>query len=299
LFDRAFVAIRTLDRQIQADHLGPAEVSNHQADGHHRPSRVLLERHGGVMSKHQANDSKADRRGFLKMVGAAGAATALPFSDTAQAAEKTRASAHAAHNHVAKAASRQGAVGYQFFNVNESAFIETAVDTLIPKDSVGPGAAELGVAIYIDRQMAGAFGKGDRLYLDGPFGEGTPEQGNQLAMTPAELIRAGIADVNEYTRKTYAKSFDLLPNEDRIATMVELDKKKLNLPTVPAEAFFTLLLQLTVEGYFADPMYGGNKDKSSWKMIGFPGADAMYMDKIEPFRNKPYTAAPKGIADLI
>ena len=53
--------------------------------------------------------------------------------------------------------------GYQFFNTLESAFIEAAVDTLIPSDAVGPGRQELGVASYIDRQMAGGYGKGDRL----------------------------------------------------------------------------------------------------------------------------------------
>jgi gluconate 2-dehydrogenase gamma chain len=68
---------------------------------------------------------------------------------------------------------------------------------------------------------------------------------------------------------------------------------------VPTDTFFNLLLQLTVEGYFADPMYGGNKNKASWKMIGFPGATAMYADKIEPFRNRPYTAEPMSIQDLI
>ncbi|RVA51941.1 gluconate 2-dehydrogenase subunit 3 family protein, partial [Mesorhizobium sp. M7A.F.Ca.US.001.01.1.1] len=172
-------------------------------------------------------------------------------------------------------------------------------DTLIPSDSTGPGAKELGVAIYIDRQMAGGYGKGDRLYLEGPFGEGTPEQGYQLPMTPSELIRAGIADVSAYVQKNHKSTFDGLSAKDRAAVMTELDGKKVELPTVPTATFFGLLLQLTVEGYLADPMYGGNKDRAAWKMIGFPGADAMYMDKIEPFRNKLYTAEPKGIQDLV
>ena len=94
---------------------------------------------------------------------------------------------HKAHDPVTTTGSHAISAGYQFFNINEFAFIELAVDTLIPKDSVGPGAAELGVATYIDRQMAGGYGKGDRLYLEGPFGEGTPQQGYQLPMT---LFRA-------------------------------------------------------------------------------------------------------------
>lgn len=253
------------------------------------------------MSMREKNQSDVGRRDFLKLFGAAGAAAGtLPLGGSASADDVTKVAADVTRNHAtAVVGSRAGDSGYQFFNVDESAFIEAAVDTLIANDSTGPGAKELGVATYIDRQMASGYGKGDRLYLDGPFAEGTPEQGYQLSMTPSELIRAGIADVGAYAREKYKTGFEALSAEDRIAVMTDLDNKKVELPTVPAATFFGLLLQLTIEGYFADPMYGGNKDKAAWKMIGFPGADAMYMDKIEPFRNKPYAAEPKGIQDLI
>jgi gluconate 2-dehydrogenase gamma chain len=243
------------------------------------------------MSKTMEGDNGADRREFLKLVGVAGAASAIPFADAASGAEM--------HDHAHNSAtSRSASSGYEFLNTNESAFIEAAVDTLIPADAVGPGAVEVGVAIYIDRQMAGAYGKGDRLYLNGPFGEGSPQQGYQLAMTPSELIRIGIADVNDHTQKTFNGAFDSLSHTERNAVMAELDGRKVDLPNVPTEAFFGILLQLTIEGYFADPLYGGNKNKASWKMIGFPGARAMYMDKIEPFRNRVYTAEPLSIQDL-
>ncbi len=243
---------------------------------------------------------RADRRKFLKLVGVAGAAAStLPISAPASACEQSGAIQRTAQHEGGSGGLRATVVSYQFFNASESAFIEAAVDTLVPADPIGPGAAALGVAGYIDQQMAGSYGKGDRLYLEGPFGEGTPQQGYQLQMTPAELIRAGIADVNNYARQKHKDTFDLLSATDRVSVMSDLDRKKLELPTVPTDAFFNLLLQLTVEGYFADPMYGGNKNKASWKMIGFPGATAMYMDKIEPFRNRPYTAEPMGIQDLI
>ena len=45
-----------------------------------------------------------------------------------------------------------------------------------------------------------------------------------------------------------------------------------------AKAFFKQLLLNTQEGFFADPMYGGNKDMAAWKMIGFPGARYDYRD---------------------
>ncbi|TIP22631.1 MAG: twin-arginine translocation signal domain-containing protein [Mesorhizobium sp.] len=253
------------------------------------------------MSTRDKSQGDVGRRDFLKLFGAAGAAAStLPLGGSASAGEMVAPATGKPRHHSTDAAkSHAGDWGYEFFNVDESGFIEAAVDTLIPSDSTGPGAKELGVAIYIDRQMAGGYGKGDRLYLEGPFGEGTPEQGYQLPMTPSELIRAGIADVSVYVQKNHKSTFDGLSEKDRAAVMADLDSKKVELPTVPTATFFGLLLQLTIEGYFADPMYGGNKGRAAWKMIGFPGADAMYMDKIEPFRNKPYTAEPKGIQDLI
>ncbi|MER8688722.1 gluconate 2-dehydrogenase subunit 3 family protein [Mesorhizobium sp. M1136] len=253
------------------------------------------------MSTREKSQGDVGRRDFLKLFGAAGAAAStLPLGGSASADEMVAATAGKPLHHVTDATKPYaGDSGYEFFNVNESAFVEAAVDTLIPSDSTGPGAKELGVAIYIDRQMAGGYGKGDRLYLEGPFGEGTPEQGYQLPMTPSELIRAGIADVSTYVQKNHKSTFNGLSAKDRAAVIADLDGQKIELPTVPTAHFFGLLLQLTIEGYFADPMYGGNKDSAAWKMIGFPGADAMYMDKIEPFRNKPYTAEPKGIQDLI
>jgi gluconate 2-dehydrogenase gamma chain len=251
------------------------------------------------MSKKAEQDTEADRRGFLKLVGVVGTAGALPFSGPASSAERAPAPT-TAHAHAPKpTVSRPASVGYQFLNVNETAFIEAAIDTLIPTDALGPGALEAGVAIYIDRQMAGGFGKGDRMYLEGPFSEGLPQQGYQLAMTPSELIRTGIADVNGHTQQRFSKTFDSLSNAERAVVMAELDGRKVELPNVPAGTFFDLLLQLTVEGYFADPLYGGNKNKAAWKMIGFPGASAMYADKIQPFRNKPYTTEPLGIQDLV
>lgn len=249
------------------------------------------------MSKENEDDSTADRRHFLKLIGVAGAAVGTLPLGGATAAVDTAVHGHAGHAPAA-AASRPASAGYEFFNTNESAFVEAVIDTLIPHDAVGPGALELGVATYIDRQMAGSYGKGDRLYVEGPFGEGTPQQGYQLPLTPSELIRIGIADVNDHTKKKYKKTFDLLSAEERAAVVTELDGRKIELANVPTETFFGLLLGLTTEGYFADPMYGGNANKAAWKMIGFPGASAMYMDEIEPFRNKPYTAEPKGIQDL-
>ena len=250
--------------------------------------------------------NRVDRRNFLKVVGvagtmpiAAGSAAAGTMSGMTMADNNTAPPpAPAAAGDAAPAAAIPN-TGYQFFNGNESAFIEAAVDMLIPHDDVGPSALELGVNTYIDRQMAGAYGSGFRLYLAGPYGEGVPEQGWQLPMTPAELIRAGIADADAYAQSSQNDFFSSLGPDKQAAVMKDIETGKATFATVPPAAFFNELLELVVEGYFGDPIYGGNRDKGAWKMIGFPGAMAMYADKIEPYRNKAYPADPQGIQDLI
>jgi len=137
------------------------------------------------------------------------------------------------------------------------------------------------------------------MWIGGPYGEGTPEQGWQLAMTPSELIRAGIADVDAYAQSSQGDFFASLTPEKRAAVLKDVETGKATLATVPASAWFGELLELTIEGYLGDPLYGGNKGKAAWAMLGFPGPNAMYMDKIEPFRNKPYSFTPQGIQDLI
>jgi gluconate 2-dehydrogenase gamma chain len=153
--------------------------------------------------------------------------------------------------------------------------------------------------MFIDRQLNSGYGRGDRMYLQGPFIEGTPEQGYQLRMTPSELFRNGILDLNAHVREKYKSTFDGLSNNDRIAVLTQLEKREIQLPTVPTAYFWNLLYDLTMQGYFADPLYGGNKGKASWKMIGFPGVGAMYADKIEAFRNKKYMSEPVSIQDLL
>jgi gluconate 2-dehydrogenase gamma chain len=244
----------------------------------------------------KAEPKTVNRRALLKLVGAGAATGALPLSSAAPAD-----SMEGMHHQEPKAADPADELApvYQFLNGDEAAFIEAVVDTFIPADDVGPGALELGVATFIDRQLISGYGRGDRMYLQGPFIEGTPEQGYQLRMTPSELIRNGILDLNAYTRAKYKKPFDALANDDRVAVLTQLERKQIQLATVPGVYLFNLLYELTMQGYFADPLYGGNKGKAAWKMIGFPGIGAMYADKIEAHRNKKYMTEPLSIQDLL
>ena len=81
---------------------------------------------------------------------------------------------------------------YAFLTPDEAAFIEPAVERLIPADETGPGALDADVPVYIDRQLAGAWGAGGDLYRSGPWQSGKPEQGYQLRFTPAELRESGL-----------------------------------------------------------------------------------------------------------
>ena len=246
-----------------------------------------------------SEDRPVDRRGFLKAVGVTGAlagTAATPLASTA-----AQAQAHDTHIHDAPAkpaAAVDSLSGWTFFNPDEATFVKAALDVLIPADPTGPGAVEAGCATYIDRQLAGAFGRGARLYLQGPFLEGTPQQGYQLPLTPSELIRIGIADVDALARATKQKAFANLTAEERTAILKDVETNKAQLAGVPGAAWFNQFLSLTMEGYFADPIYGGNKDKAAWKMIGFPGVPHMYADIIEEYRNKPYKVEPRSIQDL-
>ena len=177
------------------------------------------------------DDKSVDRRGFLKVAGAGAAlapATALaqkidPPVQTQEAPARA-AMDHAMAMPAPAAAKRDSLDGWLFFNPDEVSFVKAALDTLIPADPTGPGAVEAGCATYMDRQLSGAYGRGARLYMQGPFAEGTPQQGYQLPLTPADLIRAGIADVEAYALATRKARLRDLDAATRAAVLTEVDQ---------------------------------------------------------------------------
>jgi gluconate 2-dehydrogenase gamma chain len=180
----------------------------------------------------------------------------------------------------------------------EHAFVAAAADTLIPPDELTPSGSDCGVAVFIDRQLAGAYGSGARLYRDGPFPKGKPELGYQLPLNPREFFRAGIAAANDWTRKTYGKDFDRLGEPQREAALKAMEAGKAELPGFSSSMFFEALLQITMEGFFADPIYGGNRDKVAWKMVGYPGLPATYREEFKTYLGKKYDKPPRSIADF-
>jgi len=169
---------------------------------------------------------------------------------------------------------------YLFFNAAEARFIESACERLILADEFGPGAVGAGVPNYLDKQLGGAWGAGERLYRSGPWQPGTPSQGYQLPFTPGELFHTAIRAINR-DLETRGHAFGELTADSQDAYLKVLEAGDLDLDGVPAGVFFGLLLGMTVEGFFSDPVYGGNRDMVAWKMIGFPGAYADYDDAID------------------
>jgi gluconate 2-dehydrogenase gamma chain len=180
----------------------------------------------------------------------------------------------------------------------EHAFVAAAADTLIPADELSPSGSDCGVAVFIDRQLAGAYGSGARLYRDGPFPKGKPELGYQLALNPREFFRAGIAAANDWTRKTYSKDFDRLAAPEREAALKAMETGKAEFPGFTSSMFFDALLQISMEGFFADPIYGGNRDMAGWKMVGYPGLPATYREVFKKYLGKKYDKPPRSIADF-
>lgn len=172
---------------------------------------------------------------------------------------------------------------FEFLSSSEIAFIDAAVDRLIPSDALGPGAVEAGVTVFIDRQLAGPFGKAVDWYMQGPWAQGTEQQGYQRRRTPAEVYRAAIEAINQRARKDSQKSFAALSTVEQENFLLGLESDEIDLGDVSAKTFFSLLWQNTQEGFFADPIYLGNRNFAGWKLIGYPGPRYNYVDAIRHF----------------
>lgn len=183
-----------------------------------------------------------------------------------------------------------------FFTASEWAFINAAVDRLIPSEGNGPGGVESGVPEFIDRQLELPYGHGAYFYMAGPFQPNAPaELGYQLRQTPRELYRLGIIAIDGACKQQCDKTFTELDvlRQDAFLTLLETGKS--GIPGPLPSAFFAQLLENTKEGYFADPLYGGNRGMAAWKWIGFPGARADFTDWLDQ-AGRAYPYGPVSIS---
>ena len=243
------------------------------------------------MSSEKTNNS---RRDFLvksmalipTVVIGSGSGGAVAAASTAQAAERATAGG--------SASATTGDWKPQFFNEREWAFINAAVARLIPADELGPGAREAGVPEFIDRQMNTPYATGSIWYMQGPFNPDVPkEMGYQLPLVPKQIYNLGIADADEWCQGQYHQPFAGLTPEQQDAALSQFEAGSAAFKQLPSSLFFSYLLQNTREGFFSDPIHGGNKGMVGWTLINFPGARADFMDWVE--RGERYPLPPVSI----
>jgi len=200
--------------------------------------------------------------------------------------------------------------GFEILVPFQAAIIQAAAARLIPTDDLGPGATEAGVVRFIDRQLANERtnfrGYRGQRYGLGPFLPGEATQGDQSALPMSERFRVGILGIEGLAQERFGGGFVTLSPEQQDEILHDMDSGKVenfgrvSLRTQPAifqggdqgtgqstgengisaKAFFELLLTYTIAGFFADPVHGGNRDMVGWKLIGFPGAQMGYADRI-------------------
>jgi gluconate 2-dehydrogenase gamma chain len=181
-----------------------------------------------------------------------------------------------------------------FFTAAEGATAEAIADRIIPPDPQTPGGKDAGCAVFIDRQLAGPYGRAEGLYDKGPFIKGSKTQGFQLDATPADIYRQALAAIDAYARSRGSSSFAVMSAELQDATLRGIEDGSIPLQGVDAAGFFESLVKDVTEGFFADPLYGGNRDMCGWKMIGYPGAHYDYREWVGR-HNERYPHPPVSI----
>jgi gluconate 2-dehydrogenase gamma chain len=172
------------------------------------------------------------------------------------------------------------AVGpWLFFTGEEGRTVEALADRIIPADAKTPGGKDSGCAVFIDRQLAGPYGRQDGLYTRPPFLKGAKNQGHQSEKGPAQEYRDCLAALDKSCKAQLGgKVFHELSDAEKDRVLSGLESGEFRLEGVDGTTFFEQVIKDVQMGFFADPIYGGNRDMAAWKMIGYPGARYNYQD---------------------
>lgn len=167
----------------------------------------------------------------------------------------------------------------RFFTEQEALIVAAAAERIFPSDESGPGAREAGVVIYIDRQLAGPYGKDRYRYTQPPFEDGRPELGYQGKATPREIYRETIKTLEGFDRLAQGRQDDILAG-------------------IESTVFFQLLRTHTIEGMFCDPVHGGNAGMIGWQLIGYPGPRMSNVLDIDTHFGKAFRPQPTSLQEI-
>ncbi|WP_308640148.1 gluconate 2-dehydrogenase subunit 3 family protein [Paenibacillus silvisoli] len=193
----------------------------------------------------------------------------------------TSAAAPPANTDTTKEEARNYNRALMFFTQEQFRIVESASERIFPEDENGPGAKSLGVAFFIDHQLAGDYGFNGRDYMSPPFYSGEKEQGYQGRLKRREIYEIGLRELENYSNAKYQKGFAALAPEEMDTVLKDFESDTAKLTTISASGFFKMLRTNTLEGAYSDPLYGGNTNMNGWRMRGYPGNQMSYAATID------------------
>ena len=201
-----------------------------------------------------------------------------------------------------------------FFDAHQRATIEAAMARIIPTDDQ-PGAREAGTIEFVDRYLSGI----DYIYAK-PDGSGFEKLEGKRAEAWQQRIgilrskyAEGIKELDRASRSRFTDDFvKLTPGQqDQILADLERPVQQEDAGRGAAQAvsafapvepalqqtdaevdldFFPLLALHTRQGFYADSIYGGNRDQAGWKLIGFQGPASLAETHAGRFTTLPFFA---------
>jgi gluconate 2-dehydrogenase gamma chain len=179
-----------------------------------------------------------------------------------------------------------------FFNPHQRATIEAAMARIIPSDDM-PGAREAGAVDFVDRYLSGVgyiYAKPDGSGFETLEGKRAEAWRRRVAIL-RQTYQSGIEALDALANKLFGASFVELSEQqqdDSLTTLERAGSQAASAGGAPGEGpalqqtlteteleFFPLLVMHARQGFYADPIYGGNKDRAGWRAIGFPGPSSL------------------------
>ena len=181
------------------------------------------------------------------------------------------------------------------FTPHERRTVEAAMARIIPSDDA-PGAREAGTITFLERYLSGIgaiYARPDGSGFETLSGKQAEAWRRRIAIL-RNRYREGLRDLDARARTLAGGAFADLAPERQDAVLRDLEKDGTGASTTLAVSdalagpvssapalqqtstevdleFFPLLVAHTRQGFYADPIYGGNKGQVGWQVIGFPG----------------------------